>query len=84
MLAQQSSIYEDTKVYNAYALNIHMNFGNHFRREVDHLLQGHQHILVTRCHCREKGLDYEATATEIYRKKLQRSRLHLYQYSSWY
>lgn len=44
-----------------------MNFGNHLRRAVDHLLQVYQHILVARCRCRKKDLDCEATIMEISR-----------------
>lgn len=44
-----------------------MNFGNHLRRAVDHLLQIYQHILVARCRCCKNDLDCEATTVEISR-----------------
>jgi hypothetical protein len=39
MFVQQSSIYECIKFHNAYALHDHMNFGNHLKQAINHLLQ---------------------------------------------
>ena len=55
--AQQSAIIEGTKIYTAYANNVHLRFGQHLRRAVNALLNIRQRIVDLRRVLSARGMN---------------------------